>query len=78
MQFVTPTKNRSDMENINHAVDEYLIKREQLGARKAAAHVIQTFGVTALDLSNVLNERGLLLVQQERRSRPRVVEVEPL
>lgn len=51
------------------AIQDYLAKREQMGARKAAAHVIQTHGVTTSELSQALAERGLLLKQRPARSR---------
>ena len=66
------------MDALKLAADAYIAKREQLGPRKAAAHIIQTYGVSASDLSQYLNTHGLLLVQNERRATPRPLEVEPL
>jgi hypothetical protein len=51
-------------DNLTRAAAEYLEKRDQLGARKAAAHVMQTYGVTSLALSERLRANGQLLSQQ--------------
>jgi hypothetical protein len=66
------------MDTLQLAADEYLVKRTQMGSRKAAAHIIQTYGITASQLSGYLSERGMLLVQSERRATPRPFEVETL
>jgi hypothetical protein len=50
--------------NLHEACIEYVGKREQMGARKAAAHVMQQFGVTSSELSAALADEGLLLVQR--------------
>lgn len=47
--------------NLGNAADEYMTLRDQLDARKAAAHVMQKFGVTSLALSECLRDRGKLL-----------------
>lgn len=52
------------MTNLEHAAAEYLEKRDQLGARLAAATVMQKFGVTSLQLSEHLRDYGQLLSQQ--------------
>lgn len=51
--------------SLTHAANEYLDKREQMGARKAAAHVMRKYGVTSLALSEHLRDRGKLLNQQQ-------------
>ena len=50
--------------NLALAAQDYLAKRPQLGARRAAASTIQTFGVTAADLAEFLRDHGRLLAQQ--------------
>ena len=50
--------------HMQRAAEDYVIRREQMGARKAAAHVIQEFGVTSHELSAYLAEHRLLLQQQ--------------
>lgn len=55
-------------QNLEHAAQEYLEKRDQLGARAAAAAVIQTFGVTALALSEYLRDHGQLLKQRSEQA----------
>lgn len=50
--------------SLTHAANEYLDKREQMGARKAAAHVMQKYGVTSSQLSEYLRDHGMLLKQQ--------------
>lgn len=52
------------MTQLELAAKEYLDKRSQLGARAAAAHVMQKFGVTSLELSEHLRSHGQLLRQQ--------------
>lgn len=66
------------MDNLKRAADDYIVKRDQLGSRKAAAHIIQTYGVTATELSAFLSEQGMLLVQNERRGTPRPLDPESL
>lgn len=53
-----------DDETLDRAAAAYAAKREQVGPRKAAAHVIQEFGVTASQLSAAVAKRGLLLKQR--------------
>lgn len=49
--------------NIENAVNDYVERRTQMSSRKAAAHVMQTWGVSSLELAEALRNRGLLLVQ---------------
>jgi hypothetical protein len=49
--------------NLREACDEYVRKRGQMGTRKAAAHVMHTYGITSSELSAALSDRGLLLAQ---------------
>lgn len=63
------------MNNIEAAATEYLAKRTQMGSRKAAAHVIQTYGITSSQLSSWLYEHGQLLSQQSVALRQAAAEV---
>jgi hypothetical protein len=54
---------------IKNAAESYLSRREQMGPRKAAAHVIQEFGVTSHELSAYLAANGLLLRQHRWEQR---------
>lgn len=49
-------------EQIREAVIDYYQRRGQMGARKAAAHVIQTHGVTAAEIGEAVAEGRLLKV----------------
>lgn len=50
--------------HMDEAIEAYVAKRRQMGAAKAAAHVIQAFGITATQLKDELTERELLLNQR--------------
>ena len=50
-------------DHLREACIEYVRKRGQMGTRKAAAHVMQQFGVTSTELSRALADRELLLAQ---------------
>jgi hypothetical protein len=47
-------------------MSDNLAKREQSGARHAAAAVMQTYGVTSLALSEYLRDHGQLLAQRSQ------------
>lgn len=48
---------------LREACIDYLKRRGQMGSRKAAAHVIHEFGVTAWELSEYLADYSLVLAQ---------------
>lgn len=51
-------------DHVREACIEYVRKRGQMGSRKAAAHVMLAFGVSSMELSAALADRGLLLSQR--------------
>lgn len=51
-------------DQIREAVIDYCRRRGQMGPRKAAAHVMQTFGITSSQLSAALADEKLLLAQR--------------
>lgn len=57
-------------ENLREACIEYVRQRGQMGTRKAAAHVMQRFGVTSTELSHALADEGLLLAQKLDAEKP--------
>lgn len=57
------TMTRIVNDNLREACIAYARKRGQMGARKAAAHVMQEYGVTSSELSAALADRRLLLSQ---------------
>lgn len=50
-------------ETLKMAVEHYLRLREQLGARPAAQHVCQRYGVDPLTLTQAVRDAGALLRQ---------------
>jgi hypothetical protein len=48
---------------IREAVIDYYKRRGQMGARKAAAHVMQEYGVTAAEIGKAVAEDRLLYVK---------------
>jgi hypothetical protein len=46
--------------HVAEARDEYVRLREQMGFRKAAAHVMQKYGVSSTELSASLHDAGLV------------------
>jgi hypothetical protein len=57
-------------EHIREAVIAYYERRGQMGARKAAAHVMQEFGVTAADIGRAVAEDRLLYVKPSEADKP--------
>ncbi len=57
-------------EQLREACIEYVRLRAQMGNRKAAAHVMQAFGVTSTELSAALTDDGLLLAQSADADAP--------
>jgi hypothetical protein len=49
------------MNQIKIAVEDYVRRREQMGPRKAAVHVIQEYGITAGELAEALRTEHQLL-----------------
>ena len=57
-------------EHLTTAVIAYLRKRGQMDASKAAAHVVQQFGVTPDDLAHALDDERLAVVRAHHAERP--------
>lgn len=58
------------VDHVAEACDEYVRLRTQMGFRKAAAHVMQKYGVTSSELSEALLDRDLLAARRVDADKP--------
>ena len=57
-------------EHIREAVIAYCKRRGQMGSRKAAAHVMQEYGVTSSELAEALADERLRLIDRSSADEP--------